>query len=244
MFTMVIADIHGYHGLLLKAIEHFKQLPTSSRLVLLGDYIDRGPESLECLQTIIKLQKEYTDRVFVLKGNHEELFEYYLATGAAYASNGIYQTLCSFLKDTYIPIPQKGQLGQYAAFTKPILNKYPSLVGYIKGLPLTYEDENVFVVHAGVDFDNIECKNTEVLLWSRENYFIQTNTLGKPIVTGHTPIKSLKEYFKDYDIDYIEDSIVYTKDHKYFIDGGVFSFERLNTVTFKDGELYSVNTFE
>ena len=42
------------------------------RLILLGDLFDRGPESWEVYQTIMKLEESYGDRFILLRGNHED----------------------------------------------------------------------------------------------------------------------------------------------------------------------------
>ena len=49
-----------------------------SKLVLLGDYCDRGPDSLGVFELVMDLQKRYGDRVVALRGNHEEMFLEYI----------------------------------------------------------------------------------------------------------------------------------------------------------------------
>ena len=45
-----------------------------SRLILLGDYIDNGPQSFEVLSKIIELEKIFPEQIVTLLGNHEEWF--------------------------------------------------------------------------------------------------------------------------------------------------------------------------
>ncbi|MDF1865781.1 MAG: metallophosphoesterase family protein [Saprospiraceae bacterium] len=70
MRKFAISDIHGCNqtfNALLKKIEFSK----SDQLFLLGDYIDRGPDSKGVLDTIFRLQ-DSGHSVSCLKGNHEE----------------------------------------------------------------------------------------------------------------------------------------------------------------------------
>ncbi len=68
--TIAIGDIHGCRlafEMLLAAIE-----PTpDDQIVLLGDYIDRGPDSWGVIERILNLQQEC--KVITLMGNHEEM---------------------------------------------------------------------------------------------------------------------------------------------------------------------------
>lgn len=69
-----MSDIHGFANIFL---ENFKRIDLSgkSRLVLLGDYIDYGPESDRTLRLVFETQKRYgAEKVIVLRGNHEEAF--------------------------------------------------------------------------------------------------------------------------------------------------------------------------
>lgn len=54
-------------------------LSDDNQLIFLGDYIDLGPDSCEVIQIIMKLQKQYGEKIIVLRGNHEEMFMDFLA---------------------------------------------------------------------------------------------------------------------------------------------------------------------
>ena len=69
-----ISDIHGCYEVMEKRINLIKPLLNNpnTKLLLLGDYIDRGRKSCQCLQMAYDLEQEYgRDKVIVLKGNHE-----------------------------------------------------------------------------------------------------------------------------------------------------------------------------
>ena len=79
-----MADIHGYADVFQRRIQQIEgYLEKGHQLILLGDYIDRGPASYQSLHLAYSLQKKYgKDRVVVLKGNHEQWFLDFLYEGA------------------------------------------------------------------------------------------------------------------------------------------------------------------
>jgi serine/threonine protein phosphatase 1 len=73
MSHYVIGDIHGCADELRCLID---QLPLrgGDQLVFLGDYIDRGPASMEVVSFLLSLRQKF-DRVdfIFLKGNHQDM---------------------------------------------------------------------------------------------------------------------------------------------------------------------------
>ena len=70
---LAVGDIHGMYDKLIALIEQVQFSPVEDLLIFLGDYIDRGPKSLECLDYVMNLQQQYPERVVCLKGNHEAM---------------------------------------------------------------------------------------------------------------------------------------------------------------------------
>lgn len=70
-----LSDIHGHAAEFARIINAI-DLDTHQEdgLVLLGDYIDRGPDSAKCLYLAKELSDRYPERVTVLLGNHETGF--------------------------------------------------------------------------------------------------------------------------------------------------------------------------
>lgn len=71
----VIGDLHGEYVLMEDLLDHVQFDIDNDRLISVGDLVDRGPFSLDCL----RLLDEYW--FHCVKGNHEQLMEDYLTGG-------------------------------------------------------------------------------------------------------------------------------------------------------------------
>jgi serine/threonine protein phosphatase 1 len=68
----VIDDIHACKKTLQTLVEHKIGLTQEDQLFFLGDYINRGPDSIGVIDFIMNLQSlDY--QVFTLRGNHEQM---------------------------------------------------------------------------------------------------------------------------------------------------------------------------
>jgi len=67
----IIGDLHGSKMAFKALLEEIKPDNDDNLLVFLGDYIDRGGESLWILYHILKLKDKYPEKIILLKGNHE-----------------------------------------------------------------------------------------------------------------------------------------------------------------------------
>ena len=66
----ICGDVHGLFYDLLRVFEIFKY-PPESKFLFLGDYVDRGKNSLECILLLLCLKIKFPERIFLLRGNHE-----------------------------------------------------------------------------------------------------------------------------------------------------------------------------
>src|SRR5688572_14927395 len=73
--TFAIGDVHGCLDLLQSLLLRIEAHAAGRlyKLVFLGDYIDRGPDSAGVIQTVRDLQSKSPGEVIALKGNHEAL---------------------------------------------------------------------------------------------------------------------------------------------------------------------------
>lgn len=169
---IAIGDIHGCFDSLKELVESKIQLDKNDKLILLGDYIDRGDNSKEVIDYIIYLQeKDYN--IIPLIGNHEllllETFENE-KNKPKWIQNGGGETLKSLGIDSI----------------KDISLKY---VDFIKKLRNYYSIENFLFVHAGFN-DKIlnPFEDTYSMVWESKFKYLNPVLTEKIIIHGHRPI--------------------------------------------------------
>jgi serine/threonine protein phosphatase 1 len=171
--TYAIGDVHGCYPQLRNLISHCMDHRGRNpyRLVLLGDYIDRGRGSREVVELLIELQASRPERIVCLRGNHDDMAVMAARGGDPWAwlANGGGATLRSY---------GVGRAEQIA----------PRHLDWMESLPLSFADEWRFFVHAGIDPDlPLDAQEKETLLWIREPFLSDPRDHGLLVVHGHTP---------------------------------------------------------
>lgn len=194
MKTIVMTDIHGDLGDLLQGLNLSRLDPEVDKLVLLGDYVDRGAFSKEVISNLISLKEIMEDRFIALLGNHDMWFIEFLE-GTMFESDienwyryGGLNCIENYLLGTGIDPYDFQSVRGY------IYGQYPSHVRFLNDLKNYYEDSKFYFAHAGVRPNLTHPSYDEPinLIWAdRHDTFFKKNNLDKPLVVGHTPTYNL-----------------------------------------------------
>jgi len=66
----IVGDVHGQYTDLIRMFE-MCGFPPNSNFLFLGDYVDRGKQSLETILLLLCYKLKYPENFFLLRGNHE-----------------------------------------------------------------------------------------------------------------------------------------------------------------------------
>jgi serine/threonine protein phosphatase 1 len=189
-----IGDIHGRLDLFQQLLRQLEgdvgsRASRSTRIVLLGDLIDRGPHSRQVLELARLIERNNRGRIVVLCGNHEDLL---LASADGHADAqrlwlecGGDATLRSYGLDPaeFARLPPEKR-----AFT---LQKHvgPDMLRWLAGLPTHWRSGDYFFCHAGVRPGvSLENQRREDLLWIRREFLDSQVDHGAVIVHGHSEV--------------------------------------------------------
>lgn len=184
-----IGDVHGRLDLLARMVELIRadvtsRPPRSSRIVLLGDFVDRGPDSAALIAMLMRLRWERN--LVVLKGNHEAAMVDALNGNYAaldlWLAHGGAATLASFGLDMAALDSHDGRRllkAARAAVPTPVRR-------WLARLPTFAQYGRYYFVHAGVRPGlPLDQQTDESRLWIGDEFTSSRVDHGAVIVHGH-----------------------------------------------------------
>ena len=196
--TYAIGDIHGQRSMLEDMLANIERDADSAgqyaRIVFLGDYVDRGPDSAGVLALLAQGVADGRDWI-MLKGNHDRMMGWFLKEEPRHDPHllvgyhwlheriGGTNTLASY----GVELGERRRLRDVANETRAAVPA--SHVDLLRGLKLQYREPGKFFCHAGVRpgvplDDQVE----NDLLWIRQEFLIDPRDHGALVVHGHTPV--------------------------------------------------------
>jgi serine/threonine protein phosphatase 1 len=189
-----IGDVHGCLDELLALerviVQDAESLPGRKLIVMLGDYVDRGPASAPVLDHLIAPPPRGFERI-CLCGNHEMVMLDYiegLAGRAGWIAMGAEPTLLSYgidperLRNIY---PTDRQVDDAIRAAIPAAH-----VAFLRSLPIMIETQRFIFVHAGVRPElPLDRQSDEDMVFIRSAFFERAHLLSRYVVHGHTPVE-------------------------------------------------------
>ncbi|VAW20882.1 Serine/threonine protein phosphatase [hydrothermal vent metagenome] len=219
-----VGDVHGCFDLLLdletRIAADCADQKQPALIIMLGDYIDRGPASSEVIEHLLD-PPDFNAKRICLAGNHEQVMLAFLqdpAANADWLEYGGRETLWSYglsEKDTSLSaISQRSFIHKINSF---IPDEH---IAFLAGLPILVQFEHHIFVHAGLRPDvALKQQSDKDLVWIRDEFYDRPDGFGFTVVHGHTPNK--KPFVSNYRIN---------------VDSGAFFTGLLSAAKFVEGE--------
>ncbi len=204
MKTFVIGDIHAQYDALLRVLD-IVRFSDSDRLIILGDTIDRGPDSRAVVEWLKKRRQVATQDIYLL-GNHEDMF-LKLSQGKiqywnAWLDDGDGRL---FLKSYGIDpdrIQKRGMhyfyitegagrplpLGSPEETMRFFMENFGDVIALFRDFKVSWKDGDYFFCHAGIEaYKKISEQTEESLIWGDDRFLYDDylTDYGIVVVFGH-----------------------------------------------------------
>ena len=235
---LAVSDIHGEPALFKRLLDRI-HFCNNDILFILGDLIEKGHKSLECLRYVMNLA--LNENVVVLMGNVDllrvqmlenlseescEKFYGYLLKMRAWPRSNIYDEAAAELGIS-LDSPKK-VLDSKELLLKGLKKEFE----FIRTLPTIAETRNYIFVHGGLPTEDLETlKEEDIYRVLKFDHFLATGfTFKKYIVTGHYPVNIYNDRILQHN------PIISTGQHIISIDGGcgLTKEGQLNMMIFPD----------
>lgn len=214
-----IGDVHGRFDLFSRLIQQIeadsavhRKPGAQVRIIVLGDFIDRGPDSRRMIELLRALHASNTP-IEVLLGNHEAMLLESVAGDAqaqqGWLRHGGLEALESFGIDPPAsdedPFTFAGRLANGVGL---------ETIDWLRDLPLSARSGDYFFCHAGVRPGTaLDDQAPDDLLWVRDDFMSSQRNHGAVIVHGHNIVDSAQ-----------------VRTNRISLDTGAYRTERLSAV--------------
>lgn len=192
MRVYAIGDVHGRYDCLCAMHEligrDLDARPASDwRIIHLGDYVDRGPQSAEVVDLLAR-RTGADSRILALKGNHDQSFVDFLGGAGPFylfMNFGGVETARSYGVEADFSSEAGLELTR-RRLAEAVPEDHRS---FLAALPLSVSFGDFFFCHAGIEPQvALDRQDPETLIWIRDAFLRWPKLHSKVIVHGHTPV--------------------------------------------------------
>lgn len=236
--VIAVSDIHGdcagFDGML----ESVGFGPKDA-LVIVGDILERGRESLPLLKRVVSLSQ--TGRVYAVIGNNDASIKRW--------SRGSMDDMalrCLQSREDTVIREMAQELGMpyetlsdVAALREACCERYNTELAYLESLPHIIDSELATFVHAGIMPGDLQTQNAKYCLTALE-FSEQGYRFDKPVVVGHWPSSNYSTGIIDVGVHFNREANIYS------IDGGnsMKNWGQINILTFERGGKISCSSYD
>jgi len=188
--VIAVSDIHGNLPFLKGVLEEVRFSPDDV-LVIVGDLLEKGTESLPTLRYVLELQRTHT--VYPLCGNCDYIDQCFLSGPSL--DEKLWPVLSEFWRERSVLMQMGAEAGltprrleDLPALRAALLERFPDETGFLLGLPHILEAGNFIFVHGGVPredrldgLDAYECMKND-------DFRGKGYSFRKWVVVGHWPV--------------------------------------------------------
>jgi serine/threonine protein phosphatase 1 len=188
-----IGDVHGRLDLLAEmhariAADIMRVRPADWRIIHLGDYIDRGPDSRGVIEFLVR-HTAMDSRIVSLAGNHDIGFLDFLTEpqpDELFATNGGDETARSYgVELDFADMLSFLESARALAAAVPESHR-----NFLRGLKFSVVFGDFFFCHAGIRPGvALDKQDPFDLTWIRNDFHLHRELYPKVVVHGHTPVR-------------------------------------------------------
>ena len=211
--VVAVSDIHGNLPFLKCLLERVALTPDDV-LILVGDLLEKGQDSLATLRYVLELQKKHT--VYTLCGNCDYIDHMFLEGGnpgddafqiqmtARYGSRPdragvdemLWPVLSAFWRDTSVLLQMAAEAGipfpdgprELPALRSALLERFPEETEFLLHLPHILETGNFIFVHGGIPREDRLEELDAYSCMKNDDFLGQGHRFRKWVVVGHWPV--------------------------------------------------------
>ena len=188
--VLAVSDVHGNLPFLKGALDRVRFTPDDV-LVIVGDLLEKGRDSLATLRYVMELRKTHT--VYPLCGNCDYIDQSFLSGPGL--DRALWPVLSQFWTDRSVLLQMGAELGlaprrleDLPALRAALLERLPEETGFLLDLPHILEAGSFLFVHGGVpredrleELDAYDCMKND-------DFRGQGHSFRKWVVVGHWPV--------------------------------------------------------